>query len=720
MLLIMMSCTNPTSMKIGKDYPVYGGNNAGNRFSPLNQINLANVKSLQVAWIYNANDNDSNERAREIECQPIVINGILYGTTPKLKLFALKAGTGEQLWKFDPSAISQGSNSANRGLNYWQEGKDKRILYVAGPDIYAINAITGKPIESFGAKGKVDLHEGLGSDYYDAKDLAITATSPGVIYKNILIIGSTVSESGDALPGHIRGFDVRTGKLLWIFHTIPHPGEIGYNTWPKDAYKTIGGVNCWAGMVLDEKSGIVYMGTGAPAPDYYGGNRDGENLFSNCILALYAETGKLKWYYQTIHHDLWDLDIPCQPNLVTVKHNGKIVDALVQTTKDGLVYVLDRNTGISLFPVEERPVPSYGVPGERPWPAQKFPLKPHPFSRQAITKADIPDSNFFPEAHAFFRQRFPQTRHSYKYIPPSIEGTIAIGISGGAEWGGNAVDPDGILFQNSSEVPWDLKLVDLASIIKKSMSRGNILYLTNCAVCHGKDRKGSGSVFPNLVNIESRLSTDQIKTVLRTGRGRMPPFQNISENDRNTIVNYLLHSDNKFHSDNKLTKANDEHTDKGASLASTKNKDFPYIAPYIRSGGKFLDKNGYPEIKPPWGTLNAIDLNTGEYLWRVTLGEYPELTKKGIPITGTENFGGPLLTAGGLVFIAGTHDEKIRAFDKKTGKIVWEYQLPAAAFATPITYEVDGKQYVAIAAGGVKFGHKPGGWYIAFALPNKK
>lgn len=706
--LLLSGCKGTTGAKFNKDWPAYGGNSAGNRYSSLSQINTTNVKNLKVAWMYNSADAaNSGKRPREIECQPIVVNGILYGTSPELKLFALKANTGEQLWKFDPSAKAQGYNSASRGLNYWQNGNDKRILYAAGTDLFAINAETGEPVKSFGINGKVDLHIGLDNNRYDIKDLAITATSPGVVYDHILVLGSTVSESGDALPGHIRGFDIRTGKLLWTFHTIPQPGDIGYETWPKDAYKKIGGANNWAGMVLDAKRGVVYMGTGSPAVDMYGGERTGANLFANCILALDARTGKLKWYYQTVHHDLWDTDLPCPPNLVTVKHNGKMVDAVVQTTKNGLVYVLNRDDGASLFPVEERAVPTAGLPGEHPWPTQKFPSKPSPFIRQEITAADMPDSALFPEAFKKFKERFFQTRHGHQYIPPSLEGTISIGISGGAEWGGNAIDPDAILYQNASEMPWDIKMVDLASKLKESTSMGNSLYINYCSGCHGQDRKGSPGVFPNLMDIGKKLSADNINTILKTGRGRMPSFQSIPESDRAAIVRFLLNTETK--------NLQDEHS-QGKMIAKT--KDFPYMPPYLRGGsGKFKDPNGYPAIKPPWGTLNAINLNTGEYVWRVPLGEYDELTKKGIPITGTENTGGPIVTAGGLLFIAGTEDEKIRAFDRKTGKVVWEYKLPAGAFSTPITYAINGKQYVVIAAGGVRSGRKPGGNYIAFALP---
>ncbi len=387
----IMGCHHPKTSDSKKkdslsvDWPVYGGNAAGNRYSALSQINTSNVDQLNVAWIYHSEPDPttgiSHPEKSDVQCQPIVVHGILYATSPKLKLFALEAATGKKIWEFDPFQKRPRRMTTCRGVVYWEEKSDHRILFTAGSNLYAVNALTGKSINEFGDSGVTDLHTGLNLNY-DVKNLYVAATSPGVIYKNTLILGSAVSEGGDAAPGYVRGFDVKTGKLKWVFHTIPEPGEPGYDTWPKNAHKKIGAANNWSGLTLDEKRGSVFLGTGSPASDYYGGDRAGINLFSDCILSLDAESGKLNWYFQTIHHDLWDRDLPCPPNLATIVYKGKKTDVLAVATKDGLIFVLDRDSGHSIFPVAEQKVPVSGIPGEHPWPYQNYPVKPLPFSNQ--------------------------------------------------------------------------------------------------------------------------------------------------------------------------------------------------------------------------------------------------------------------------------------------------------------------------------------------------
>ncbi len=726
-VVCMAACrqnNNADDQPDNEDWKVYGGNKAGNRYSLLTQINRDNVTQLQPAWSYDTGENNNpDKRGSDIQCQPIVVNGIMYGTTPLMKLFAIDAATGKQRWKFDPYAedVETPKLHAVRGVAYWEDGADKRILYVVDDVLYALNAETGEKIKSFGTNGEVDFHEGLGDAKtfgHEIKDLSVTMTTPGIIFKDLLITGSSVSESGDALPGYIRSFNVRTGKLAWVFHTIPLPGEYGYESWPEEAYKKIGGANCWAGLVLDEKRGIVYAGTGSPSVDFYGGDRKGQNLFANCILALNAETGKRVWHYQTIHHDLWDRDLPCQPNLVTVTHKGKRIDALAQATKDGLVFLLDRETGTPLFPVNEVPVPvSPALPGEHPWPTQPVPSLPAPFSLQELTEAGI--TNRTPDAHAYVLNRFMNSKRGHKFHPTSLEGSLYLGLGGGAEWGGNATDPNGILYINANNMLWFIQMRDKQQANAQTSTRGEALFNNNCFGCHGAMGKSGGvsntvQQFPDLTHVYKRLNRDQISTLLETGRGRMPSFRHISKKDRGAIINFLLKTDAA--PEKKREASSDIHN--ATPTVTAQNANFPYVPRYLNNGiNQFRDHENYPAVKPPWGTLTAINLNTGNHVWQVPLGEYPELVKQGMTNTGTENHGGPVVTAGGLLFIAATYDEKLRAFDSKTGKVVWEHKLPAGGFATPITYMVNGKQYVAIAAGGTRYNLKSGGSYVSFALP---
>ena len=715
----LFSCSEPSSKstqstyKTGNNFPVYGGDKAGNRYSPLVQITKDNVNNLQVAWMYDTRETDTTEeksrRSGPIQCQPIVIDGILYGTTAESELFALNAATGKEMWKFSPGI----SASRLRGVMYWEDGGDKRILYTVQSNLYAVDAKTGELITTFGNNGIVNLNTGLDDGITkDVSKLRVGATSPGVIYNNTLVMGSTVSESGDAAPGSIRAFNVITGELEWVFHTVPHPGEEGYETWPPNAYEEVGGSNNWSGMVLDEQEGVVFFGTGSPSSDHYGGNRKGKNLFSDCIVALNAKDGSLKWYFQTVHHDLWDLDIPQPPSLTTITKDGKKLKVVVQATKDGLVYVLDQATGESIFPIEERAVPTNGLPGEHPWPSQKYPEKPLPFSRQVFREDDI--SNISPEAEAYTRKIFERYRTDNKWAPPSLKGILHFGISGGAEWGGNAIDQDGILYQPSNDNPWVLELEKNPSLVQaegKSNS-GQELFTMNCAACHGKDKKGNGTDFPDISNVKDNYPRKDLADLLLNGGTRMPSFRHLTDKDRNSILDYL------YREETKPEVFREAHDKPNAAISETDENIFGFQPIYtVKGRTKVFDEEGYPGVKPPWGTMSAIDLSSGDYLWQVPVGEFPELTKRGIPITGTEIYSGPIVTGSGLIFIAGTRDEKIRALDKKTGEIVWEFQLPAGGFATPITYEVNGKQYIAIAAGGTR-GLKAGNNYIAFALPD--
>lgn len=696
------------------DWRHYGGDSGGTRFSPLTQINVQNVGSLRQIWSYDTGENkDTAQRGIDIQCQPIVAEGVLYATTPRMKLFALDAASGKELWKFDPFDAPDAKPRIHpvRGVAYWSDGADKRILYSVGPTLYAVDAVTGKRITGFGKNGATSLHQGLGTVSelgYDVTQYTIRSTSPGVVFRDLIIMGSSVSEGGDGLPGNIRAFDVRTGRLRWSFRTIPLPGEYGHNTWSPDSYRKLGGANCWAGMVVDQKNGMVFLGTGSPSVDFYGGDREGQNLFANCVIALDAATGKRIWHFQTVHHDLWDHDIPCPPNLLTVMHRGKPTDAVAQATKSGHVFVFDRMTGQPLFPVEEVKVPvSPALPGEKPWPTQPVPVKPAPFARQFLTPDQVTERT--PEARRLVLDRLLESRSGNKYLPPSLEGTLYYGFGGGAEWGGAAVDPSGVFYVNGNNMLWWLKMRE-NDAIKSPGNRGKMLFGQNCSVCHSQETIASGQSYPSLREIGKRMTPVQIDGLLITGRGRMPSFQHLSKEDRKALVDFLIQG-----KDTAVNAAEDDIHRADSRQSHTGGSDFPYTPPFLPNGMvQFRDPDHYPAIKPPWGTLNAIDLNTGEYRWQVPLGEYPAL---GEPSTGTENHGGPLVTAGNLLFIGATYDEHLRAFNTTNGEEVWRSRLPAGGFATPVTYRVSGKQYVVIAAGGVRYGKKAGSSYVAYALP---
>ncbi len=711
--MVWWGCSSDSIPSDHSRWEVRGGSESSIRYSSLDQIDTSNVNELEKAWTYHTGDADTAKNS-QIQSNAIIIDETLYATSASLKVFAIDAATGKEQWVFNPfpdSADIVHWLNVNRGVIYWENGEDQRILFTAGPALYALDTKDGSPIKSFGDEGQASLKQGLGER---SEDLHVSATSPGIIYNDLIIIGSRVSEGSDAAPGDIRAFDVRTGELAWTFHTIPRPDEFGYDTWDDpDAWKHTGGANSWAGMALDKEQGIVYVPTGSAVPDFYGGNRKGKNLFANTLLALDASTGERIWHYQTVHHDLWDRDLPSPPSLVTVNHEGRQVDAVAQTTKTGFVFLFDRETGEPLFPIKEQSVPSNSnLDGEEPWPTQPMPVKPKPFLRQKMDSTDI-NPFVSREVQNKLKKQFASLNSDHMFEPPSLRGTLMFpGFDGGAEWGGSAFDPEtGILYVNSNEVPWIMMMVPTTSQRdtvsddqqKIPFATGRQAYLTNCMACHGQSRQGGGNN-PSLINVEDQYTPDEILALINNGRRMMPGFNHLPESEKKAIVNYLLeerHYDISKETDKK------EVTDDGDSI------------PYAMTGyQKFRTPEGYPANSPPWGTLNAINLNTGDYEWRIPLGEYPALNKKGIPPTGTENYGGPVVTAGGLVFIAATLDEKIRAFNKRTGELLWEADLPAAGFATPSVYEIDGKQFVVIACGGGKLGATSGDEYVAFALPD--
>jgi quinoprotein glucose dehydrogenase len=667
------------------EWPAYGGGPDAIRYSPLTQIDRSNVAQLQVAWTY-----DAGEGPGGTQMQPLVVGGVLYAVTPTHKVVALNAATGDQLWKFDSGIVGRGPN---RGVTYWTEGSDKRIFAAVTHWVYALDVATGKPIPSFGTNGRIDLREGLGRE--PAKQ-SIILTTPGVIYKDLLIVGGRVSEGLPATPGDIRAFDVRTGKMRWSFHTIPHPGEFGYKTWPKLAWKVSGSANNWCGMTVDAARGLVFVPTGSTASDFYGADRVGDDLFANTMLALDANTGKRVWHFQAVKHDIWDRDFPAQPALVRVKRGRKWVDAVAQTTKSGHVYVFERKNGKPLFPIGYKKYPASDVPGEVAAKTQPLPLKPAPFARQALTEDLL--TNRTPEAHKWAVDRFRTFYGGTAFVPfkAGQETIIFPGFDGGAEWGGPAFDPEtSLLYVNANEMAWTSDLVK-----NEHIKSARQLYLQNCANCHGDTMLGSPPQLPKLVNMGPKWDVTAINKITRQGAGRMPGFPNLSDAEVQAVSEYVL---------------------SGVSKPIESDEPDAVTLDYRFTGyRKFLDPEGYPAIAPPWGTLNAINLNTGEYAWKIPFGEYPELAVKGMKDTGSESYGGPVVTAGGLLFIAASnYDRKFRAYDKATGKLLWETTLPFSANATPAVYSVGGRQFVVVNSEGSKgrANDPKGGKYIAFALP---
>ncbi len=706
-------------------WTTYGGSNSDSQYSALKQINRTNATQLQQVWFYPSGNNGFRYGSN-----PLVIDGVMYVYGKDNNVVALDAVTGKEVWVYDthkPRLIS------HRGMTYWEnkDRSDRRIIFSMNNELHEIDARTGKDVATFGDNGMVDLRQGLGRKPEGLRQ--VQSNTPGRVFENLYITGSATGEEYESPPGDLRAFDVVTGKLVWQFHTVPHPGEMGYDTWPKDAYKYVGGTNNWGEFSIDEKRGIVYFPLGSPTYDFYGADRHGANLFSDCLLALDARTGKYIWHFQTTHHDLWDYDLETGPKLMTIQHDGKPVDVVVQAGKNGFVYVFDRTNGKPIWPIEERPVPKSDVPGEESWPTQPFPTHVPPFARQKFTTDMVNPYITDPAERETIKKQIEQARQEGIFTPPSLGTTMETpGNNGGGNWGSGAIDPaTNTFYVVSKDAPSLLHLEakpPKRQVAGPPETQGYVVYMQNCQACHGAQRQGQPPAIPSLDHIVERVGEDRVRSAVKNGMPPMPAFTDLDDSDIVHLLAYLKAPE-------KANLAPDMLARLMAPPAKTAALG-PGGTRYWTGYGYMNSKDGLAAISPPWSSLTAYDMNKGDIKWTIPLGEVKELVAKGIRNTGSYwPRGGAVVTAGGLIVVGTRSDSKLHIYDKDTGKQIAEYELPGGPEGIPTLYEVNGREYIAMSARASSdkvVGDTPvvgaaadtsatqtQGYYV-FALPEKK
>jgi quinoprotein glucose dehydrogenase len=702
-----------------KWWPGYSGGADNSRYFASRQINKSNVTQLQVAWTYPYGDTSFN---------PVAVRGVIYGRGRNGSLVAIDAKTGREMWVRENM-----TGMTARGLNYWESagGRDQRLIFAMNSLLQQLDAKTGKPVTSFGSNGVVDLRVGI-----DGRDPAtignIQSNWPGEVFENLIILGSATGEGYMSPPGDIRAYDVLTGRLAWTFHTVPRPGEFGYETWPKDAWKYIGGVNNWGEMTVDARRGIVYIPLGSPTYDFYGADRPGANLFGTSVVALEARTGKRLWHFQLVHHDLWDLDPNAAPQLVTIRHNGRNRDVVVVSSKTTWLYVFDRVTGEPIWPIEERPVPKSDMPGEESWPTQPYPTNPPPFGRQTFTVDDI--SPYLPAAEAeAFRQRLLGARNDGLFTPISYADTMHIPTSnGGVLFGGMASEPArGAVYVVARDNPGILRLLRPGENAGRGGAPppppGQALYQQHCQSCHGPDRLGTANGVPllhdtadaanNIAAGAPRFDAPAVRSVVSAGKGRMPAFPHLTPQDVDVLVAFLtaapggrgVGAAGRGGRGGPVGSGAPPELIVGSGSVATRPeaagaRGRGALPPYPDGVTQFERPviNEYNtvgnRISPPYTSIVKYDLNVPRIVWRIGFGDDPALAARGITGTGMPAvLNGLVVTEAGLVFGAGG-DNQIRAWDSETGRELWASRFGGTFAGSPVMYETDGRQYLLVPA----------------------